>query len=92
MAASIEVNIVAANTYSIALAKRMGLRKEGISKAYLNIGGEWCDHERWAILDKEWEERWIAIRCEVKVNQVSGRSPCFKNGIADGRKIILVVS
>lgn len=53
----LEVNIQPANTYSIALAKRLGLRKEGFSKAYLNIGGEWRDHERWAILDEEWEER-----------------------------------
>lgn len=53
----LEVNIQPANTYSIALAKRLGLRKEGFSKGYLNIGGEWRDHERWAILDEEWEER-----------------------------------
>ncbi|HCR31427.1 MAG TPA: hypothetical protein DIV79_15590 [Opitutae bacterium] len=53
----LEVNIQPANTASIALAKRLGLRKEGFSKGYLNIGGEWRDHERWAILDEEWEAR-----------------------------------
>ncbi len=60
----LEINIQPANTDSIALAQRLGLRKEGFSPQYLNIGGEWKDHERWALLADEWMEKggslWVA--------------------------------
>lgn len=53
----LEVNIQPTNTESIALVNRLGLRKEGFSPKYLKIGGEWRDHERWALLAKEWKSR-----------------------------------
>jgi ribosomal-protein-alanine N-acetyltransferase len=46
----LEANIQPENTASIALVKRCGFQKEGFSPRYLNINGEWKDHERWAIL------------------------------------------
>lgn len=46
----LEANIQPENTASIALVKRCGFQKEGFSPRYLNIDGEWKDHERWAIL------------------------------------------
>ena len=49
----LEANIQPANRRSIALAKRVGFRKEGFSPRYLKIGGSWCDHERWALLADE---------------------------------------
>jgi len=49
----LEANIQPDNHPSIALVKKLGFRKEGFSPKYLQIGGEWRDHERWAILDED---------------------------------------
>lgn len=53
----LEINIQPTNTGSVALARRLGLRNEGFSPKYLNIGGEWRDHDRWAIIEEDWTER-----------------------------------
>jgi ribosomal-protein-alanine N-acetyltransferase len=49
----LEANIQPGNLASIALVCRLGFRKEGFSPRYLKIGGEWRDHERWALLADE---------------------------------------
>ena len=46
----LEANIQPGNLPSIALAKSTGFQYEGYSPRYLKINGEWCDHERWAVL------------------------------------------
>ena len=46
----LEANIQPKNLPSIALAKSVGFQYEGFSPRYLKINGEWCDHERWAVL------------------------------------------
>lgn len=49
----LEANIQPGNKASIALARSTGFQYEGYSPKYLRIRGEWCDHERWAILAED---------------------------------------
>jgi ribosomal-protein-alanine N-acetyltransferase len=49
----LEANIQPGNAASIALAKSAGFRLEGFSPRYLLIGGQWRDHERYAITADE---------------------------------------
>jgi [ribosomal protein S5]-alanine N-acetyltransferase len=46
----LEANIQPDNVVSIALVQACGFAKEGYSPRYLKMGGQWRDHERWAIL------------------------------------------
>ena len=49
----LEANIQPQNVASIALARKCGFRKEGFSPRYLQVFGQWRDHERWALLADE---------------------------------------
>lgn len=53
----LEANIQPANSRSIGLVKRLGFVREGFSRRYLRVSGDWRDHERWAILAEDWAER-----------------------------------
>lgn len=50
----VEANIQPENTASLHLIKRMGFTREGFSRRYLYINGEWRDHERWALTVEDW--------------------------------------
>jgi len=47
----LEANIQPENKASIALAKACGFKKEGFSPKFIKKGGQWKDHERWALLN-----------------------------------------
>jgi len=46
----LESNIQPQNLSSIALVQSVGFQYEGYSRRLLKINGQWCDHERWALL------------------------------------------
>lgn len=50
----VEANIQPHNEASRGVVRRNGFRLEGYSPRYINIRGEWRDHERWAITREDW--------------------------------------
>jgi ribosomal-protein-alanine N-acetyltransferase len=53
----VQISIVPRNHASRAVARKLGLRAEGVAVGYLEIDGHWEDHVRYAITREEWIER-----------------------------------
>jgi [ribosomal protein S5]-alanine N-acetyltransferase len=51
----LEANIQPQNHTSLALVRSCGFVREGYSRRYLKVSGQWCDHERWALLVEDWD-------------------------------------
>ena len=51
----VEANIQPGNAASLSLVEACGFRLEGFSPKYLKIGGQWRDHQRWALLSEEFQ-------------------------------------
>lgn len=52
----VQANVIPTNAASLALARRVGFRKEGYAKRYLEIDGRRQDHVMFAVLAEEWLE------------------------------------
>jgi ribosomal-protein-alanine N-acetyltransferase len=50
----VEANVQPGNVRSARLVKGLGFRFEGRSPRDLNIGGEWRDHDHYAMTAEEW--------------------------------------
>lgn len=53
----VQASIIPRNRASHRVVEKLGLRAEGVALRYLEIGGVWEDHVRYAITAEEWVER-----------------------------------
>ena len=72
----LEANIQPANEPSRALVRSLGFLLEGFSPRYLNSGGRWKDHERWAITAEDWKAKKAkkAKKCDARADARTVRS------------------
>ncbi len=53
----LEANVQPTNRRSLALVRRAGFVREGYSRRYVRVAGQWRDHVRMALLVEEWRKR-----------------------------------
>jgi ribosomal-protein-alanine N-acetyltransferase len=53
----LEANVQPTNRRSLALVRRAGFVREGYSRRYVRVAGDWRDHVRMALLVEEWRTR-----------------------------------
>lgn len=49
----VQLEIRPENSRSLALARKLGMREEGVRRAYLHIDGQWRDHRSFAVVAEE---------------------------------------
>jgi len=52
----VEANIQPGNRASITLVQRLGFTRQGVSRRYLTINHDWCDHEHWRLPMEDWAD------------------------------------
>jgi ribosomal-protein-alanine N-acetyltransferase len=57
----VEASVQPGNVRSARLLQGLGFRREGHSPRYLMIGGEWRDHDHYALTAEEWPRRTPAV-------------------------------
>lgn len=62
----VEVNIRPENAASLRVVEKLGLREEGLRRAFLHVDGDWRDHRSFAVTADEVPEgllhRWLTAR------------------------------
>ena len=53
----VEANVQPDNAASLRLVERVGFAREGYSRRYVKIAGQWRDHVRYALLAEDWRSR-----------------------------------
>lgn len=69
----VEAGIQPSNVASIGVVKKLGFRYEGTALRLLEINGQWCDHERWAITAEEWRDVARASRSRATPSPRAGK-------------------
>lgn len=68
----VEVNIRTENVASLRVVEKLGLREEGVRRAYLHIAGVWCDHRSFAITADELDGQTCVQRLAQRTGSSSG--------------------
>ena len=53
----VEANVQPGNAASLRLVERVGFAREGYSRLYVKIAGQWRDHLRYALLAEDWRRQ-----------------------------------
>ena len=53
----VEANVQPTNRRSLTLVRRAGFVREGYSRRYVRVAGQWRDHVRMALLVEDWRAR-----------------------------------
>lgn len=71
----VEVNIRPENVRSLAVARKLGFREEGLRAAYLHIDGAWRDHRSFALTTEDLAGRTLVERLHTNHTSHIGDTP-----------------